>query len=591
MKKKLLTAVGISLVTLSLLAGCGKSAPAAEETAPAEEAPVEEAEAPAEEAPAEEEAAPAEEEAPAEETEAAAEAGTYQGDGWSVRYDPELFEVNEADGAAYFVYMGESAGTNMIGFSVIPDKMPQEVLGERTADWDDANTSRREGFFGEYGWCYWRTLAAKEGTSGMGEHLTAAEYNGGTFLMEVTNHFGGDDAIDIPVSDAIADIADSLTFDNFEPQQEFAYVPGTYVREAGVENEWTKEEVSGSVTLSEDHYGTLALDGQEEKKIVWSSYQLIDASNGKILGEYTIEGTNLYMQIGEEWPEFQKAGEAEEAQEALPEYEYTGENPYIQPIWLYMKENMGKNYEPADLMLPAFDILREDDSDPEDIKVWGRFMIENYSLRGTTLLTRSGGEYPGVAHLKKTADGYEVTSMDIVEDGSNYSASVEEIFGVDAELKAAFMESQYDYNDVLSSVMHEYSENTGVVIEAFEDYGWDPVPVVFDKEFVVEYPDLGGDWETEDGAASMTIDMPEEGSVYQLHITAKGEDGKENGYLIYGQYEMSTNSLYYFDAWTGDAGDENAMDQDTAMQGFFAVQDDNTICWNNNGAECIFVRK
>ena len=371
MKKKWLTAVGVALIASGLMLGCGKSAGTEEAAAPEEPAVEEAAEEVPEEA-AEETVEETAEEAPEEAApeEAPAEDGTYQGDGWSVRYAPELFEVNEAEDAVYFVYTGESAGSNLIGFGVIPDKMPQEVLGEKTEGWDDADTLRREGFFGEYGWCYWRTLFPKEDSSGLGEHLTAAEYNGGTFLMEVTNHFGGDDAVDMPVADAIADIADSLSFESFEPQTEFSYVPGVYKRAAGVEDEWTKAEISGSLTLQEDHYGVLALDGEEEKKIIWSSFQLIDAADGKILTEYTVEGDSLYLQCGEEWPEFLKE------KEALPEYVYTGENPYIQPIWEYMKENMGKNYEPADLMLPEFDLLREDDSDPEDIKVWGRFWLE-----------------------------------------------------------------------------------------------------------------------------------------------------------------------------------------------------------------------
>ena len=583
MKKKWLTAVGIALIASGLMLGCGKKTGPEEAPAPAEEPAVEEA---AEEVP-EEAAEVTAEEAPEEAApeEAPAEDGTYQGDGWSVRYDPELFEVNETEEAAYFVYTGESAGTNMIGFSVIPDKMPQEVLGEKTEGWDDADTSRREGFFGEYGWCFWRTLIPKEDSSGLGEHLTAAEYNGGTFLMEVTNHFCGDDAVDMPVADAIADIADSLTFEAFEPQTEFSYVPGTYTRAAGQEDEWTKTEISGSLTLQDDHYGVLALDGEEEKKIIWSSTQLIDASDGKILCQYTVEGDRLYLQNGEEWPEFLKE------KEALPEYVYTGENPYIQPIWEYMKENMGKDYDAADVMLPEFILLREDDTDPEDIKVWGRFWIENYSLVGTTLMTRSGGEYPGVAHLKKTDDGFEVTSMDIVEDGSNYSASVEEIFGVDDELKAGFMESSADLDDVRVGVMNEYTKNTGIEIEAVEDYGWDPKQVVFDKEFFVEYPDLSGEWEAEDGSAVMTVELPEEGSVYVLDITVTDADGKETGYHIYGQYEMSTNALYYFDAWTGEPGKEESMDMDAAMQGNFAVGEDNTLTWNNAGSEVVFIRK
>ena len=58
----------------------------------------------------------------------------------------------------------------------------------------------------------------------------------------------------------------------------------------------------------------------------------------------------------------------------------------------------------------------------------------NYDLRGTTLMTRSGGVYPGLIHLKADGDTVEAVSMDQVQDGADYDASAEEIFGVDEEL-------------------------------------------------------------------------------------------------------------------------------------------------------------
>ncbi len=69
-------------------------------------------------------------------------------DGWTVSYDKKMFSVNEGNGSVDFVYTGESAGTNMVEISYIPDKQPEEALAEITDTWgEDADISRIEGFF------------------------------------------------------------------------------------------------------------------------------------------------------------------------------------------------------------------------------------------------------------------------------------------------------------------------------------------------------------------------------------------------------------------------------------------------------------
>ena len=57
------------------------------------------------------------------------------------------------------------------------------------------------------------------------------------------------------------------------------------------------------------------------------------------------------------------AEETEAEAQGVPAFEYTGENAYVAAICDYMKENIVKNYEPADVSIPAVDVIREDDSD------------------------------------------------------------------------------------------------------------------------------------------------------------------------------------------------------------------------------------
>ena len=96
------------------------------------------------------------------------------------------------------------------------------------------------------------------------------------------------------------------------------------------------------------------------------------------------------------------AEETEAEAQGVPAFEYTGENAYVAAICDYMKENIVKNYEPADVSIPAVDVIREDDSDENNIKVWCRIWLDNYALKGTTLMSRSIMFWPGYAGLGST---------------------------------------------------------------------------------------------------------------------------------------------------------------------------------------------
>lgn len=223
-------------------------------------------------------------------------------DGWRVRYDGKTMESMEQDEhAAQFVYIGESAGTNMVEIKYIADKQPEEVLYEVTEEWgDQEDIKRTEGIFPgtDDKWGYWRTLDAKEGTSGLGMSAIAGEYNGGVLLFVITSHMSGDEETDMAASDAIANVIDSITYKNFEDQSMYDYFPGTY--KAGSENKLFR-----SVTLKKDHTGVLTDAKGNKTDVLWGSIELT-AEDGSAAYEYTIEGDSLYVNVGGDWVDFVK---------------------------------------------------------------------------------------------------------------------------------------------------------------------------------------------------------------------------------------------------------------------------------------------
>ena len=225
-------------------------------------------------------------------------------DGWRVVYNAKDIESMEVDDhAAQFVYVGESAGTNMVEIRYIKDKQPEEVLYDLTSTWtnDQDDIERSEGIFPGTTdkWGFWRELPADEDGSRLGQTAIAGEYNGGVLLFTITSHMSGKDEIDIPVSDAISELINGIQYkDGFKDQKMFDYYAGTY--KAAKDNKAYK-----SIVLNKDHSGVLTDAKGKKTNIMWGSIELTDTDNNKDY-EYTIEGESLMMKVGNDWVSFTK---------------------------------------------------------------------------------------------------------------------------------------------------------------------------------------------------------------------------------------------------------------------------------------------
>ena len=198
--------------------------------------------------------------------------------GWSVKYDPSIITVNEGEDMTSFVYTGESAGTNMLTISYIADKLPDEVLSELTEGWGDpGSVESSESYFPGTSdkWGLWRTLLSNGEGSGLSENVFAGEYNGGVLMFDFTTHKAEDDSIDIPVSDALSAVIDSIKYEDFAPQTMYEDYPGVYKMEETEEIEGEEMTYEYSITLNEDHSGVISM--QDDIYMMWGSNLLIGA--------------------------------------------------------------------------------------------------------------------------------------------------------------------------------------------------------------------------------------------------------------------------------------------------------------------------
>lgn len=141
----------------------------------------------------------------------------------------------------------------------------------------------------------------------------------------------------------------------------------------------------------------------------------------------------------------------------------------------YLVNEIGKNYEPTEVTIPYAFVVSIDESNPDDILVWGDFWVFNYDIAGDTLKTASGGSYPGLMHVKKTDNGFEVFDFDVVEDGAGNMESAKRIFG---DKYDAFWElnSNHEKRDEMRlRYTADFVKKHNLPVKMLQDYGWPAV--------------------------------------------------------------------------------------------------------------------
>ena len=171
-------------------------------------------------------------------------------------------------------------------------------------------------------------------------------------------------------------------------------------------------------------------------------------------------------------------------EDGLPEYEYSGTDEIEGAIADALAAGeIGGEYltEPGCAAVPCPLIFKTEMTDDTHAKVYGDFWVLYYVLEGTTLKCISGGECPGAVTLEKEDDIWSVVSADIAEDGEHNAESIERIAGGDKDLIAQFGSRGDMGEEVLKSVrekyLKEYIESNDLDVDAYQDEGWDPVPL------------------------------------------------------------------------------------------------------------------
>ncbi|MBQ9243266.1 MAG: hypothetical protein IJ165_08560 [Proteobacteria bacterium] len=159
----------------------------------------------------------------------------------------------------------------------------------------------------------------------------------------------------------------------------------------------------------------------------------------------------------------------------LPAYTYPEDDPIKAVIADYLIREIGKNYSAADVCIPSISVIGSDESDPNDIRVWGDFWVFQYKLNRDMLETASGGSHPGLMHLKKSANTYTVTRFDVVADGSDNLESAKKIFGDRYDEFHKINSDAEAREKIRRQFISDYVKKNNLSITKVKDFGWDPI--------------------------------------------------------------------------------------------------------------------
>jgi len=169
---------------------------------------------------------------------------------------------------------------------------------------------------------------------------------------------------------------------------------------------------------------------------------------------------------------------------ALPPYAYTGADPIEGAIANALAADERASLyltEPGYVTIPCPIILKTDMADETHARVYGDFWILNYVKRGERLINISGGEYPAVIQMEKKDGEWRVTAMEEAGDGDDYTADIERFAEGDQELEEKYFAAAdlgaAEQQDIRTRFIREYAEANNIGVTAYQDYGWDPIPL------------------------------------------------------------------------------------------------------------------
>lgn len=144
----------------------------------------------------------------------------------------------------------------------------------------------------------------------------------------------------------------------------------------------------------------------------------------------------------------------------------------------YLSDVIGSQYAPGEVCIPSHRIIAVDESNPDDIQVWGDFWVDNFNVVGDTLMAVSGGSHPGKMHIIKDSEGHlTVTAFEAVGDGSSFTPTAKAIFGDRFDEFQKVNSDNVGREEARKSAIAAHVFKNNLPVKVYKDYGWPAVEI------------------------------------------------------------------------------------------------------------------
>ena len=166
---------------------------------------------------------------------------------------------------------------------------------------------------------------------------------------------------------------------------------------------------------------------------------------------------------------------------AVWQYSYAGtEHSYLEAISEYLAKYDADNLEISDGFIPCITSVEIDNSDENDIKLWGIFDIYNYALSEETLEEKNGKRLIGMFSLAQLEDGKcSVKEASFVDEGDD--AAIEALCR-DHDMALEGLKNPIATEETRRFFISEYVKKSGLKASAYKPLDGESMPIEYVKK-------------------------------------------------------------------------------------------------------------
>ena len=256
------------------------------------------------------------------------------------------------------------------------------------------------------------------------------------------------------------------------------------IYETSVEDGYPKDGYGAMVLMGEGMYSG-DLDEQDGSLTGTVSEYNDDGTPGAGMDiTLTVQGEGVLMKTGD-GAEYSFAPDDTDytaaAGDMLPYFQYNdiygtdGFDAVEAAAYDYLAFDAEKDYEPSHVMLPCVTVVDVDETNPEDVLIYGDYWLWECAKEEDTLVAVAGGHRPGVIHAQRFGEGETAIYSAVSFDEALTDKDLEPLFGERYDAYSKVSSDSKATEEKTAKVAADYVRTNGLELTKFQLPGGTPV--------------------------------------------------------------------------------------------------------------------